>query len=155
MRRQELEELVGRVAEPIAAGAGCEVVEVTFSRVGEAGHLLVTIDKPGGVSLEDCRAVSESLSAELDRLDPIEGTYRLEVSSPGLERPLVRDRDFERFQGRLVRVKTFAPVEGRKVWEGRLVGLADGRVVLEVEGKHVYIPREQVTRARLRPELPF
>ncbi|MBE3597993.1 MAG: ribosome maturation factor RimP [Limnochordaceae bacterium] len=151
MHPKAIEQLVIEQAEAVAKELGIEVVDVEF-QPGPRGRVLrVFIDKPGGVSVEDCRAVSVPLSGALDRLDPIPGPYRLEVSSPGVERPLRKAEDFERFAGREVEVHTYGPVEGRRHFTGRLKGLAGDRVQLEMEdGSMVALPREGISRARLR-----
>ncbi|MCL4425592.1 MAG: ribosome maturation factor RimP [Firmicutes bacterium] len=152
--RREIEERVHGLAEAITQFRHFELVAVEM--VQEAGNwfLRVFIDRPGGISLEECEVVNRELSGKLDELDLIPGNYFLEVASPGLERPLRKDNDFERFRGRRVEVKTFAPVEGRKVFVGDLQGLVEERVILMLEeGKEVAIPKEKVASARLRPEL--
>lgn len=151
----KVEALVEGLARPVVEGMGLELVAVEYVREGGRRYLRLYIDKPGGVGLDDCEAVSRQVEALLDREDPIPDSYSLEVSSPGIERPLRSDADFERFAGRMVRVTTFAPVGGRKRFTGELVGLRDGQVRLLVrpDGKgqpqEVAIPREQVARARL------
>lgn len=138
-------------AEAVAKPLGFEVIEVEYE-TGPRGRVLrVFIDKPGGVSVDDCQAVSEPLSAALDRLDPIPGPYRLEVSSPGIERPLRKVEDFRRFAGREVEIHTYAPVEGRRNWTGTLMGADEGRVHLRLEdGSAVQLPLDGISRARLR-----
>lgn len=146
-----IEDVVMVEAEAVAGPLGYEVVDVEYV-TGQGGRIVrVYIDKPGGVDVEDCRIVSEQLSPALDRVDPVRGPYRLEVSSPGLERPLRRPADFQRFAGREVEVHTYAAVGGRRHWVGQLLGLEEGRVRLRLEnGQRVELPREQISRARLR-----
>lgn len=144
--------LVAPVAEELAARLGLEVVDVEYRREGGGWVLRVFIDKPGGVTLDDCQALSEELSDRLDDLDPIPTSYSLEVSSPGIERPLKRPADFERFAGRRVHVRTFAPLEGRRNFQGRLVGLVEGDVVLETDAGQVAIPHDLVAKAHLVAE---
>ena len=110
------------------------------------------IDHPEGIGLDDCEKVSKSLSAALDEKDPIPHNYVLEVSSPGLDRPLKSEKDFERFKGHWIKVKTFAPIEGRKTFEGQLVGLHDGKIVFTFEEEEKQIPRDQISSVRLVPE---
>lgn len=150
--------LVEDLARPIVEAMGLELVEVEWVREGGRRFLRLYIDREGGVTLDDCEAVSRSVEAELDRLDPIPGSYYLEVSSPGLERPLKRDADFVRFAGRKVRVITYAPVEGRKEFVGELLGLVEGQVRLRLPAsrqepeREVAIPRDQVAKAHLYVE---
>ena len=112
-----------------------EVVDVEW-KVGKDRFLRVYIDKPEGISHNDCQAVSEQLSVLLDVEDLIPGQqhYVLEVSSPGLDRKLTKPGEFERFAGRLARISTNEPVENQKFFEGRLAGVADGQVKIEVQG---------------------
>lgn len=151
MRPKAVEEMVMAEAEAVAQPLGIEVVEVEYQTSPQGRVVRVFIDKPGGVSVEDCRAVSEPLSGALDRLDPIPGPYRLEVSSPGIERPLRKPEDFRRFAGRDVDIHMFGPVQGRRHWTGTLLGMEHGQVRLQLEdGSTVELPHEGISRARLR-----
>jgi ribosome maturation factor RimP len=141
------------LAEPILADLGLELVEVEFRREVHGWVLRVFIDKPGGVTLGDCQRVSEELGDHLDVEDFIGSPYHLEVSSPGWDRPLTRDQDFVRFLGHEARVSTREDLQGRHNFRGRLAGLQDGAVLLDLpEGQRVAIPREIILRARLQPE---
>jgi ribosome maturation factor RimP len=112
------------------------------------------MDKPGGVTLEDCQRVSEELGDHLDVEDFIEYPYHLEVSSPGLDRPLTCDQDFVRFVGQEARISTRDDLQGRHNFSGRLAGLQDGTVLLDLpDGQRVAIPRDLILRARLQPDL--
>src|SRR2546426_4231665 len=137
------------VMEPAVAGLGYELVDVQASNGGRLLRLF--IDKPGGVGLEDCAAVSHHLTRAL----AVEGIdyERLEVSSPGLDRPLKRIADYERFTGREASVKLKLPRDGRRRFEGRLLGVEDGRIVLEVEGQRQHLAFEDIDRARLVPDV--
>jgi ribosome maturation factor RimP len=150
----EILDRVRTMAREILEFAGMELVHLEMKR--EPGGLLLRlyIDRDGGVTLDDCARVSRQLSVQLDVEDPIEGRYTLEVSSPGLDRPLLSDRDFARFAGRQIRLSTLVPLEGRRNFQGRLDGLVDGSVRMTLEGGHrVDIPRDQVAKARLEIEL--
>lgn len=150
--RAAIEQLVAGLAGPIAERLGLELVEVQFVREHGRHILRVAIDKPGGVGIADCEAVSRALDAALDAQDPIPHSYALEVSSPGIERPLKKPADFVRFAGRTAVVRLFAPWLGRKRWTGRLAGLsAAGEVLLVPDGAEqpVAIPAAAVSRARL------
>lgn len=147
-------ERVRRIAEPLAVSMGYELVEVEWVR--EHGWVLrCFVDKAGGVNLDDCTAFSHALGPALDVEDFIDAAYSLEVSSPGLERPLRKPEDFRRFAGRRAKVKTFAPVhaaEGlpdRKSFSGTLVGCEDERVALDVEGHRCLIPIKAIAKAHL------
>jgi ribosome maturation factor RimP len=145
---------VREIATRIAEHAGMELVHLEMKREPGGVFLRLFIDREGGVTLDDCSAVSRQLSAHLDVEDPIPHRYTLEVSSPGLDRPLYSDRDYQRFAGRRVRLSTYGPVEGRRNFTGRLSGLVDGAVRLVLEdGREVAIPREQVAKARLEADI--
>src|SRR5690554_2185188 len=107
-------EIVAELAEQLAAPLRLEIVDVEFRREPGGRVLRVFIDKPGGVTLDDCQALSRRLSAKLDEVDPIEESYNLEVSSPGIERPLTKPKDYIRFAGHRVHVRTYGPVDGRR-----------------------------------------
>ena len=129
-------------------GLGYELVDLESSR---SGLMRVFIDAPKGISVEDCARVSNHLT----RAFAVEGIdyERLEVSSPGLDRPLKRVEDFQRFAGREASVKLKLPRDGRRRFEGRLVGVEDGRIVLEVEGRRQELAFEDIDRARLVPDV--
>ena len=147
-------ERVRGMAGQILDYAGMELVHLEIHREPRGLILRLYIDKDGGVTLDDCAHVSRQISAQLDVDDPIEDRYTLEVSSPGLDRPLVSDLDFTRFAGRSIRLSTHVPLEGRRHFQGRLDGMVDGSVRLTLEGgRQVDIPRDQVAKARLEIEI--
>jgi ribosome maturation factor RimP len=153
-RKEEILEKVRNIAAPLAAAEGLELVDVEFA--GSGGHptLRLYIDRVGGVSLEDCTQVSRALSAALDVEDPIEGSYELEVSSPGLDRPLRTTEHFRQFAGEKVRVKTFGPLQeadSRKTFVGRLIGVEGESVLVEVEGAVFRIPQKLIAKANIEP----
>ncbi|HET7101775.1 MAG TPA: ribosome maturation factor RimP, partial [Terriglobia bacterium] len=116
--------------------------------------LRVYIDKPGGVTHADCALVSEQMSAILDVEDPFPGSYLLEVSSPGLDRKLVKPREYLYFAGRRARIVLREPLEERKVFEGRLAGFDEGRVRLDLDDKTIAeFELSNISKARLLPEL--
>lgn len=127
MRREHIEELVAAEVEKIIAGTALELVDVEYVRERN-WYLRVFIDKQGGVDLEDCQAVSEKLSKILDEKDPISDNYLLEVSSPGLDRVLKKEKDFVRYQGRDVDIHFFKPQNGTKLLTAVLKG-RDGDVL--------------------------
>ena len=133
---------------------GYELVGVEYLSRAKAGHLLrVYIDSEQGVGLDDCERVSHQVSGVLDVEDPISGEYALEVSSPGLDRPLFELAHFERFVGRLARVKLHAAQDGRSNYKGVIQTVTDDDVVMQVEGQPVRLPFAQIASARLVPEL--
>jgi ribosome maturation factor RimP len=138
------------VVEPVVNGMGYELVDVQASNGGRLLRLF--IDKPGGIGLEDCAAVSRQLS----RVFEVEGIdyERLEVSSPGLDRPLRKGADFARFAGQKAEVRMRTPdATGRRKFVGVLRGAAEGRVNLELEGRLVALALDDLERAKLVPEL--
>ncbi|GAB6137612.1 ribosome maturation factor RimP [Halanaerobaculum tunisiense] len=149
---RQVKDIVIDLAEPIVATEGLELVDVEYQKEGENWILRVLVDKEEGVALEDCQAISEELSTQLDIEDPIDHSYILEVSSPGLDRPLKDKEDFVRFSGETVEVSTYAPVKGEKNWEGELLGLEEGNVKLQVDGEEVLIPRSKVAQTKLAVE---
>jgi len=152
VKPQDIEHLVTEILRPMMDGRGIDLVDVEYVREGGQWYLRVYIDRPEGVSMDDCEWVNNELGRKLDELDPIPQSYVLEVSSSG-EKPLRRDADYERFRGRTVLVTTYAPVEGRKSFEGRLLGMADGKVRLDLDGRTVEVPREKISHARLVVEI--
>lgn len=156
VNRMEIERLVEDLAGPIAESEGLVLVDVEFVREGGRRFLRVYVDKPGGVTLDDCGTFSRVLGSRLDQEDPIPESYYLEVASPGLDRPIRKDREFELFKGRRVAVRTFAPPEGavpgQRSFRGELIGLVDGRVaVRDDDGRMWEIPRALVSGVRLDP----
>lgn len=140
--------------EPAITALGCELVGVEYHPSGKHSLLRVYIDRPEGVTVDDCSAVSYQVSGLLDVEDPIPGHYTLEVSSPGLDRPLFQARDFERFAGQQIKLRTRFPIEGQRNFRGLLRGLHEQQVVIEEQdGKRVSLPLEQVEQARLVPEI--
>jgi len=128
-------------------GLGYELVDFELS---PGGGFRVFIDKPGGIAVEDCVQVSNHLT----RLFMVEDVdyQRLEVSSPGLDRALTKEADFVRFAGQLAKIKTRTPIEQQKKFVGRLIGIEEGSVQLNVEGRTVAIPLSNIAKARLEPE---
>jgi len=127
---------VREITERVAASGGLEVVEVEFRGGGQSRMLRITIDKPGGVTHEDCANLSREVGTILDVEDAVPGgSYLLEVSSPGLDRKLFRPADYERFVGSRVRLTTREPVNGNRHFEGRLESFRDSRITLQLGGK--------------------
>ena len=149
-------ESVRAVAERVTLSGGFELVDVEAKRGREGYVVRLYVDKQGGIGLDDLQSVSEEVSAILDAEDPIESAYTLEVSSPGLDRPLKREEDYQRFSGRLCRLSSYEPVAGRRHWTGRLLGVAEGLVAvrLEQEGVDCRIPLSKIAHARLEVEFP-
>lgn len=138
---------------PAVRMLGYELVAIEHFSQGGGQTLRVYIDKDGGVTLDDCERVSHQVSGVLDVEDAIEGHYVLEVSSPGLDRPLSEAKDFERFSGRQVKLRTFMPVNGQRNFKGLLQGLQDGQVLIEVDGRQISLPFDGIEKARLVPDV--
>lgn len=137
------------LAQPVVEAEGCEIWDVEYVKEAGAWYLRVYIDKVGGVSIDDCEAVSRALDPVLDEADPIPTSYIFEVSSAGVERELKRPRDFEKFLGSQVEVRHYQPVEGAKAHTGTLRGYADGAVTIEINGAEKTYQKAQVAQVRL------
>jgi len=144
-----MEQQIISLIEPLVIEKGLELVNVEYIKEGAHWYLRLYIDKDGGVDMDDCSGVSHVVSEMLDQKNPIPQAYMLEVSSPGLERPLKKDEDFIRFQGSLVTVHTTSRFQGYKEFSGNLVGLINDEIVLEYEDKRVAIPRTLVKKTHL------
>lgn len=140
------------VIEPAVTALGYELVGIEFLSQGRHSLLRIYIDNAPGITLEDCEKVSRQVSAVLDVEDPIQGHYTLEVSSPGLERPLFRPEHYERFAGNEVQLRLKVPVEGRRKFKGRLLGLRDGDVVIATEAGELSFAFADIERAQLVPD---
>jgi ribosome maturation factor RimP len=136
--------------EPVVADAGLELVDALLTRGRVPWLMRVTIDTPAGdgrVPIEDCARVSREIGSQLDAADAIPVSYRLEVSSPGLDRLLAREKDFERALGLEVAIETRRPQAGRRRFRGQLLGFESGRARLAVEGGEVAIPFDEIAKA--------
>jgi len=141
------------VGRRVFEGMHLELVGVELERQRGGWFLRYFIDKPQGVTLDDCQDASRQISVELDVEDCIQGSYRLEISSPGLDRPLRTDEDFLRFRGRLAVIQTRDPLEGRRKFTGRLQSLESGIVtIVDNEGRAWSIPKAFISKARLEVE---
>jgi ribosome maturation factor RimP len=149
----KVKEIVRGLAEPIAEEMGLELVDIEYVKEGKNWFLRIYIDKEDGVDIEECSIVSEKLSEKLDEADPIPHHYYLEVSSPGAERPLKKERDYERAVGKNVWIKTYEPIGGGRVFEGRLTGFSDRILTVEIrengKTKTVQIPYDKIASGRL------
>ena len=148
----KITELVAKLAAPAVEAAGCELWDVEYVREAGSWYLRIYIDKAGGVDILDCENVSRKLSDLLDEADPIEGSYTLEVSSAGAERPLKRPGDYERFMGSPVAVKLYKAKNGRKEFAGVLAGYENGDVTITVGDAAMTFAKDEVALCRLRIE---
>src|SRR5215510_5542704 len=141
---------IRRLIEEVVESQGYELVEAELKGAGNNSVLRIFIDRPTGISHRDCELVSEQVGTVLDVEDLIPSSYTLEVSSPGLERKLVKDSDYTRFDGKLARIQTRIPLNQQKVFRGRLLGVHDGKVRLESpKGELLDIPLDVIQEARL------
>lgn len=156
--KRHLESSLEQLIDPICRAHGVEMVDVRYLREpgGAVIRIIIDRDVPGldigsGVSLEDCTAVSRDVSTVLDVHEDVlpAGGFRLEVSSPGLERPLVKLSDFERFSGREVKVRTRTPIGRQRRFSGKLLGIVDRSIELDQDGKVLLIPHEDIAQANL------
>ena len=154
MARNRVEKITKELAIPILEKEKFELVDIEYKKEGANWFLRLYIDKPGGITLDDCQKVSEQLGNLLDKEDLVKGNYFLEISSPGLDRPLKTDRDFARFEGKLVEIRLYEALDGNKVLEGELIGLEDNVIKLNVvDVGLVELPKEKVALAK--PAIKF
>jgi ribosome maturation factor RimP len=155
-QKQDIETRAKGVAEPLVAAEGAELVDLEFVHEHEGWILRIYIDKQGGVGLEDCSRVSKALDTAFDVEDFIPHEYHLEVSSPGLNRPLTRPDHFQKVVGKKIKLKTYGPIgpqPGRKNFSGVLKGASDEAVTVEVEGAGAFtIPIKDIAKANLEFE---
>src|SRR5579863_6999643 len=153
MSREDVTAKVLEIAERVGASEGLEIVEVQLLGGGGARVLRIFIDKPDGVSHADCEMISHDVGTILDVEDVVPGHYTLEVSSPGVERKLLKPNDYIRFQGKKAKIVLRQPLDNQRHWEGKLAGLEDSTVSLEVGADRVLrFPLSQVERANLKFE---
>ncbi len=152
MRFEKLLEEIRQVVEPILQSQGLEQVDQEYQRESRGWVLRIYLDREGGVTLDECTEVSREVGAVLEVKDFIPNPYVLEVSSPGLTRPLKKPEDFEKYRNRLVKIKLYEPLEGRKNFKGTLLGLEDERVLMDVEGRVYELPLQGIAKANLEIE---
>lgn len=148
MKRDAVEEFVSGVVESIIESTELELVDVEYVHERE-WYLRVFLDKEGGIDLDDCQMVSEQLSQVLDEKDPIKENYLLEVSSPGLDRVLKKDKDFVRYHGRDVDIQLFKPIDGKKQYTGVLQGFSEEAITIQVQEETISIERAAIAQIRL------
>ena len=151
---KKITELTAELAAPAIEKQGCALWDVEYVKEGGTWYLRVLLDKEGGVDILDCEAISRELSDDLDEVDPIEGSYTLEVGSAGAERSLKRPGDFERFMGSPVLVKLYRPQNGSKEFAGHLAGYnaETGNVTVTVGKEELTFVKKDVALVRLRVE---
>ncbi len=149
MLEKEIVDRVRAIADPVLLDWGMELVDLEYRIESRGWVLRLFLDKEGGVTLDDCTRVSQELGRILDIEDFIQSPYTLEVSSPGLSRRLKSEKDFMKYRGRLIKLKTFDSVENRRHFKGRLVGISENKLEIESDGGIFQIPLSNVARANL------
>ena len=141
---------VEEVAEPICVSQGLELVHVEYQREPSGRVLRVFIDHPDGIGLDQCTAFSRALSDVLDVYETVEEAYTLEISSPGIERPISKPKDFERFEGKTAKIRMTSAIDGQKTFTGTLLGVSGENVLLRTQQeKEVALPLADIAKARL------
>lgn len=151
-KEEGVAERVSALVLPVIKEAGMELVDLEYRKEGTGWVLRLFIDKEGGVTLDDCTDISKEVDAILDVEDIVPHEYNLEVSSPGLNRPLKTEQDFNRFIGKLAKIKTFEVIDGSRNFKGRIVGCENGLVTLNVDGVAHEIPIIKMAKANLEYE---
>lgn len=140
------------LAAHVLADQNMELIDLEYRREGRGWVLRLFIDKEGGITLDDCARASQEIGTVLDVEDFIGTPYSLEVSSPGLNRPLKNEKDFIKYRDYLIKVKTFDPIDNRRNFKGKLREISDGRIEMEIDGGVVTIPLANVAKANLEFE---
>ena len=151
-RREEYVQRAETLLAPIVEANGYELVDMEYVKEAGEWYLRAYIDKPGGFTLDDCELVSREFSEKLDEDDFIDGSYILEVSSPGLDRPLKKEKDFERSMGKLVEIRTYRPVDKQKEFCGTLTAYDSNSVTIEEEGQPRTFEKKDIALIRLAIE---
>ncbi len=149
MVEREVADRVRAIVGPILLDERTELVDVEYRRESKGYVLRLTLDKEGGVTLDDCTRISREVGRTLDVEDFIQSPYTLEVSSPGLNRPLKTEKDFVRYCGRLIKVKTIDSIQNRRQFKGRLMGISENKIEIESEGGIFEIPLSNLAKANL------
>ncbi|GAK48189.1 ribosome maturation protein RimP [Secundilactobacillus oryzae JCM 18671] len=148
-------ETVTQLVNPILDGHHFELVDAEFVKEGDGWYLRVFIDKPGGITIEECAMVSDELSEKLDSIDPdpIPQAYFLEISSPGAERPLKKETDYQNAVGKYIHVSLYQQIKKAKAFEGDLLSVTEDELTMKINQKgrisEITIPRENIAKARL------
>lgn len=148
-RREEYEQKAEKLLAPIVEANGFELVDVEYVKEVGEWYLRGYIDKPGGITVNDCEVVSRAFSDKLDEHDFIEESYIMEISSPGLDRPLKKDKDFERNMGKMVELRTYRPIEKQKEFCGVLAAYDGNSVTIEEDGESRTFDKKEIALIRL------
>lgn len=149
--RRELTHL-WELFEPVVNGMGYDLIEIEHFPNPKHGVLRLYIDKEEGITIDDCSDVSRQISALIDVEDPVRGQFNLEVSSPGMDRPLRRVKDFQRFTGSKVKLKTMMPLDGQRNFSGRLLEADEDSLTIETDTEEITLPMSALEKARIVPE---
>ncbi len=153
-----MDSIVERIEETISdtvRGLKVNVVDIEVGKYGGKTYLRITLDRPGGITVDDCAVASELIGQVIDRENLISGSYVLEIMSPGVNRPLKKARDFEMSVGKIARVRIIEPRDGRDVFRGEVTSF-DGNVLsMVVDGERMEFVLEEIASARLDPDLPW
>jgi ribosome maturation factor RimP len=141
-----------RLLQPLIEGLGYEFVGIEHSSNPKKPAVVIYIDRTEGIAIEDCETVSREVAALLDVEDPIPGHYTLEVSSPGLDRPLFTAEQYARFAGEMAAVTVYAPVDGRRKFKGPILGAGENTITIDQDGVEVVLDLSNVVKARLVPD---
>lgn len=145
------QDILHNMIAPIVASLGCELWGLEYLTQGRYTTLRIFIDAPAGVSLEDCEKVSRQVSSVMDVEDPIDGEYTLEVSSPGMDRPLYSAAHYARYVGEMVNVRLRMARDGRRRFKGKIVSVENEDVLIDVEGKEILMPVDAIDKANIVP----
>jgi ribosome maturation factor RimP len=146
---KEIVDRVSAIADPILSNEGMELVELEYRRESKGWVLRLYIDKEGGVTLDDCTRISQEVGRSLDVENFISTPYTLEVSSPGLARPLKKEKDFMKYRNHMIKVKTIDPIENRRQFKGKLLGITENRIEIAMDGGVFQILLSNVAKANL------
>ena len=149
----KVSEQVQALVTPIAEGFGLEVIEVLYEKKYDGMNLTVVIDKDGGVTIDDCERLHRAIDGPLDELDPIDTAYILNVSSPGIDRPLKMDRDYKRNLNKKITVKLYKPTDNKKVYNGVLVSFDEETFTIEADNKQITFNKKDT--AKVEPIIEF
>lgn len=149
MNKKSIEVIIEELAAPLVNDLGYELVDIEYIKEDGEWYLRFYIDSSNGIQIEDCSKVSRVISAKLDEVDPIKDSYYLEVSSPGLDRPLKKDEDFIKYSGKKIRITFYKPFMDKKVIEATLKGLIDNTISITLDGNDIEIERDLIASIRL------
>lgn len=152
---KEIKEKIKEIIEIPILKKNMELVDLEWRRERNGWVLRIFIDKPGGVTIADCAKISSIVGEILDKENIIHRSYILEVSSPGIERPLVKKEDYERFKGEKARITLKTPISGRRNFTGIILGIKKDLVQIEVEGRIWEFSLDNIKKANLQPEISF